>query len=321
MSHAAIYTVIHAPSFAGGRLLLLNRLLRSHAAAIVQADRDSAAVVPQVRLILDDNLTTAHDLRLPVQNAHGDVVHLEIPDHGKLGYGSRAALAEALLDTLPPTAQVEAAVDFALPAALQTPLEAATTLWTALFPDLHVETIPRGSPSPAEVRENAKGLGGITWYTPRHQLAIEELGLTMELVLQGESVCKQQLSPIPAGELGARVKQFLKLNEMKIAELKPLAEQVDPKLIGSWARLRREWRSSMAEFSERAERAGRNRAGIRNTRLHSLAQALRPHNKHQEQGLAFLSACASFQLNYHDFSDYLTTLSHCVGKENVQIPT
>lgn len=327
---AATQTVIHAPSFGGGRLLLLNRLLRCFAKA--KAEREAGVFVAagdereaatnanaEVRLILDDNLTTARDLRFPVQNVHGDVVHLDVPDHGKLGFGSRASFAAALLDTLPSTAQVENAVEFVLPEAQQTPLEAATSLWSQLFPTLHIETIQRGAPSPADARENAQQAAGITWFNNRHQLAMKELGITFELLLEGETACKESLRPIPAGELGASIKLFMADNEKHLAQLKPLAEEVDSKLIGSWARLRREWRSAMTEFSERADRAGRNRVGIRNTRLHGLAQAICPHDATQEQGLSFLTAIASFQLDYHDFSGYLTSLSHCVAQENVQI--
>ena len=323
---AATYTVIHAPSFGGGRLLLLNRLLRCFANAEVQAGAESAAHTgaeastrPEVRLILDDNLTTAKDLRLPVQNVHGDVVHLDVPDHGKLGFGSRAAFSAALLDTLPSTAQVEDAVAFALPQAQQTPLEAATSLWSKLFPTLHIETVRRGAPSPVGAQKNAQKSAGITWFYDRHQLAMKELGISFELVLQGEAACKQSLNPIPAGELGARIKQFMADNEKHLAQLKPLAEEVDSKLIGSWARLRRDWRSSMTDFSERSDRAGRNRVGIRNTRLHGLAQAICPHDMPQERGLSFLTAIASYQVDYQDFSDYLTSLRGCVRQENVQL--
>jgi hypothetical protein len=306
--------VVHAPSFGGGRLLLLNRLLRCFAQAGLEQ-----GVGPEVRLILDDNLTTARDLRLPVQNVHGDVVHLDVPDHGRLGFGSRAAFAAALLDTLPSTAQVEEAVEFALPEAQQTPLEAATALWSRLFPTLHIETIQRGAPSPPGAEQNAQENTGITWFNNRHELAMKELGIPFELLLQGEAACKEELRPIPAGELGASMKQFMAANELQLAALKPLAEEVDTKLIGSWARLRRDWRSSMTEFAERADRAGRNRVGIRNMRLHGLAQAICPHDQPQELGLSFLTAIASFQLGYQDFSGYLTTLSSCAPGENVQL--
>ncbi|MHC4838349.1 MAG: hypothetical protein ACYTF3_09240, partial [Planctomycetota bacterium] len=88
-------TVHHAPSFAGGRLGLLNR--------VMAARQQAAATGSTARLILDDKLTQARDLELAVQNAHGDVVILPVPDHGKLGYGSAAALRAHLEDLLPPT--------------------------------------------------------------------------------------------------------------------------------------------------------------------------------------------------------------------------
>jgi len=320
LENAEKFTVVHAPSFAGGRLTLLNRLLRCSAAAKVAAEATPGAK-PQVRLILDDNLTVAHDLQLPVQNAHGDVVHLEIPDHGKLSVGARLAFRHALLDTLPETAQAQAAIDFVLPQTLQTPLEAASALWSTLFPRLQIETIARGAPSPQGGREMPLPASGITWFTARHRLAMKELGLSAAMVLQGEGTCKKSLSAIPTGKLGKQIKQFLTDNEQHLSLLKPLAAEVDPKLIGSWARLRRDWRAAILEFSERADRSGDNRVGIRNARLHALAQGICPHDAVQEQGLSFLTAIASFQLGYPDFSPHITTLSSCVHEENVQLYT
>lgn len=313
------FTVIHAPSFGGGRLLLLNRILR--ALALAQSSARDALAATQVRLILDDNLTGVRDLRLPVQNANGDVVHLEVPDHGKLGCGSHVAIAEALLDSLPQTAEVAAALRCLLPSPLQTPLEAAAELWSNWFPQLHIESIPRGAASPVNAKIESQKESGITWLDRRHLAAMKELGLTVESVLLGEAYCKEQLVAVPAGELGEQVQAFQENNERHFAALKPLAEEVDARLTGSWLRLRRDVRSAVEEFAERADRAGRNRVGIRNTRLHSLAQAIRPHDQPQERGLSLLTAIASFQLDYHDFSAYLTSLGSCVGRERVQIPT
>jgi|FLOH01.1.fsa_nt_gi hypothetical protein len=320
LENADPFTVVYAPSFAGGRLSLFNCLLRCSAAAI-SASEVTPGARPQVCLILDDNLTAARDLKLPVQNAHGDVVHMEIPDHGKLSVGSRLAFRHALLDTLPETAQVQAAVDFVLPQALQTPLEAASALWSTLFPSLQIETIVRGAPSRLEGPQKHRPASGITWFTARHLLAMQELGLSTEMILQGESACKNSLPPIPAGRLGKQIKHFLAENEQHLALLKPLAAEVDPKLIGSWARLRRDWRASILEFSERADRAGDNRVGIRNARLHTLAQGIRPHDASQERGLSFLTAIASFQLGYPDFSPHITTLMGCMHQESVQLYT
>lgn len=313
------FTVIHAPSFAGGRLLLLNRILRALAAA--QHCTTPGEEAPRVRLILDDNLTALRDLRLPVQNANGDVVHLDIPDHGKLGYGSHVAISEALLDSLPQTAELAEAMKCLLPEPLQTPLESAQQLWSSWFPQLQIECIPRGGTSLDNAKYLAQQDSGITWFDHRHEAAMKELGLPLETVLQGESYCKEQLTAVPAGELGEEVKAFKEDNERHLAALKPLAEEVDARLAGSWLRLKRDVRSAVEEFAERADRSGRNRVGIRNTRLHSLAQAIRPHDQPQERALSLMTAIASFQLDYHDFSAYLTTLVSCVGQEKVQMPT
>jgi len=309
-------TVIHAPSFGGGRLNLFNRLLRALAICSSKEGENT-----EFRLVLDDNLTAAADLRLPIQNVNGDVVHVDIPDHGKLGCGSRAGLTAALLDSLPPGPCVEEVVDFVLPEPLQTPLEAAAEMWSRIFPQLRVECIPRGAGSLIGTKRDALEPTGITWFSARHQTAIQELGLSMDLVLQGEAACRSTLVSIPAGELGKSVRRCIELVEQQLAELKPVAKEVDSKLIGSWARLRRDWRSAINEFSDRADRAGRNRVGIRNSRVHSLAQALCPNDLAQEQGLSFLTAIGSFQLNYQDISGYLTRLSDCAARESVQIHT
>ncbi|MGB0951919.1 MAG: hypothetical protein ACPG31_01720 [Planctomycetota bacterium] len=295
---AAAAPLVLSPGFAGGRLRMFNLLLRA---------------APTTPLILDENLFGAADLRFPVQNAHGDVVSLEVPDHGKLSVGSRAAFTNALLDTLPPTARGAEIVEGLLPEPLMTPLEAAAHQWQSVFPGLAVECIKRGAASPPKTDINAN----ITWASARHIQAMKELGLTEELVLQGESACQATMVPIPAGALGEETEALRESLETKLAAMKPLSEQVDPSLVGAWVRLRRNLRESLDEFASRADKCGRNRGGIRRTRLHSLAQAWRPHDQAQELGLTLLSAVCSFQLNLSNIDGYRTTLGGCVGRESV----
>lgn len=290
--------LVLSPGFAGGRLRVFNLLLRA---------------APDALLVLDENLFGAADLRFPVQNAHGDVVSLEVPDHGKLSFGSRAAFTNALLDTLPPTARGVDFVEALLPQPLMTPLEAAAFFWQNHFPNLQVECIKRGQPSPPKTEEASH----ITWASARHLQAIKELGLSEELVLQGESACQETLVPIPAGALGEQTEALRESTESTLAAMKDLAEQVDPSLVGAWVRLRRNMRESMDEFADRADKCGRNRGGIRRTRLHALAQGWRPHDQPQELGLTLLSAVCSFQLDLSNIDAYRTTLGGCVGRESV----
>lgn len=290
--------VVLPPAFLGGRLRFFNRVLR----AVAEAGDPS-----HVQLVLDANRLRASDLRLPIQNAHGDVVHLDVPDHGKLGHGSRAAVRNALLDTLPQTAELEPALDLLLPQPLQTPLESAAELWPTLFPGLGVECIPRGAPSPEESPAPAP----ITWLAPRHQQCLQELGLSVEDGLAGEAHCRRLLPTLPAGELGDVVLELKEHAEARLKRLKGLAEEVDSSLVGAWVRFRRDLRGAVDEFASKAERCGKNRLGVRAARLHALAQALRPHDQAQEDGLSLLSAVASFPMDWRELSGPTTTLSAC----------
>lgn len=290
--------IVVSPGFAGGRLRVFNLLLQAG---------------PQPHLILNENLFGASDLKFPVQNSHGDVVSLEVPDHGKLGHGSRAAFANALADTLPPTSRGLDLVDSLLPQPMKTPMEAAAELWQVVFPDLQLECVQRGQTGPPATKKPS----GITWASARHIQAMQELGLKENQVLQGESACQALLVPIPTGELGEQTVALRETAETSLATMKALAQLVDPSLVGAWVRLRRNLRESLDEFSDRADKCGRNRGGIRRTRLHALAQAWRPHDQTQEDGLSLMSAVCSYQLDLSTTEAYRTTLCGCVGPESV----
>lgn len=299
-------TLVVTPGCVGGRLRTFNLILSAFHVAAGQGKGVSSPT-----LILDENLFGAQDLRLPIQNAHGDVVSLEVPDHGKFGHGSRAAFENALRDTLPQTGEVSDALDALLPPALQTPLEAATTLWSRCFPKLQIETVRRGAPSPPATEL----LTGITWGSARHFITLKDLGLKPEHVLEGESACLERLVPVPAGELGEITEQLRESVEGQLLAAKKVAAEVDPSLVGAWVRLRRILREALDTFAERADRCGRNRGGIRRARLHGLAQALRPHGGPQETGLSLLSAAASFPLEPAHPPTLPTSFSPCAGAE------
>ncbi len=298
---------VTSPGFGGGRLKLFNRLF------VDFAEFRAGRLSQRPFLVLDENLFGADDLRFPVQNAHGDVVFLEVPDHGKLGHGSRIAFRNALCDTMPPTAELEQAIDFLLPPPLQSPLEAAKELWQRLFPDLEIEVIRRGAPSAGA----SWPLSGITWASARHFQTMRELRLSEELVLAGEEACLKSLVPVPAGELGEKLQELRQGAEEALQQLKPLAADVDPSLVGAWVRLRRNLRQELDDFAERADRCGRNRSGIRRARLHALAQALRPHGQAQETHLSLCTAMASFQLDVRQPSSLLTSFLCCEGGQKL----
>ena len=269
--------------------------------------------MPGPTLILDENLFGERDLRLPVQNAHGDVVALEIPDHGNFSHASRAAFENALLDTVPQTAEVEQTLATLLPPALMSPSEAAQGFWASTFPGMEIEVVRRGAPSPPCTKEST----GISWGSARHFQTIQDLGLTPEQALEGEAACLARLVPIPAGELGVLTERLRESTEQHLREAKPIAAKVDPSLVGAWARLRRNLRESLDEFAERADRCGRNRSGIRRTRLHALAQALRPQGGPQEDGMSLFSAMASFQLDPQKNATQLTSFEGCSRAEKL----
>ncbi|MFK5955625.1 MAG: bacillithiol biosynthesis BshC [Planctomycetota bacterium] len=299
-------TVVITPGFAGGRLRSFNLILCALQANIHEGGTE-------VHLVLDENLFGKDDLRYPVQNAHGDVVYLDIPDHGKLSHGSRAAFRNALADTLPATADCERAMDDLLPKALATPLEAAHTFWADVFPNLSIETVRRGAPAPPTTMESPN----ITWGSARHFQTIKELGLELAWIFDSERRCLQELVPVPAGALGAATETLRTTIETQLQAVKKLSADVDPNLIGAWSRLRRNMREDMDQFANRADRCGSSRSGIQRQRVHSLTQALRPHDKVQEENLALISAVASFQLPYRNQDRCLTSLRSCQGPEKL----
>lgn len=299
-------SIVVSPGFAGGHLKTFNQILCAFFAK-------QGGATEEIHLVLDENLFCKQDLRFPVQNAHGDVVYLEVPDHGKLSHGSRAAFKNALQDSLPPTSEGEAAIAHMLPKAMATPMEAAQEFWADVFPDLSIELIVRGAPSPVSSRESP----GITWGSARHFQTIKELGLDLKWVFESEQRCMKELVPIPAGALGEATENLREAMAIQLSAVKKASADVDPNLIGAWSRLRRNMREDLDQFAERADRCGSSRSGIQRQRVHALTQALRPHDRPQEDNLTLMSAANSFQLHYRDQKRCLTSLSACQGPERL----
>lgn len=298
--------IVVTPGFAGGRLKTFNLIL-----CALYAEQECSP--SDLQLVLDENLFDKQDLRFPVQNAHGDVVYLEVPDHGKLSHSSRASFQNALQDSLPPTAEGEAAIAHMLPEALATPLEAAHAFWSDVFPNLAIEEVRRGAPSPAP----SQVCPGITWGSARHFQTIKELGLSLEWIFESEQRCLKELVPIPAGALGEATEKLRDAMAAHLSLVKKASADVDPNLIGAWSRLQRNMREDLNQFAERADRCGSSRSGIQRQRVHALTQALRPHDRSQEDNLTLMSAATSFQLHYRDQDRCMTSLSACQGPERL----
>lgn len=299
-------TVVVSPGFAGGRLKTFNLILCALQTNQVQRQKEAC-------LVLDENLFNKQDLRFPVQNAHGDVVYLEVPDHGKLSHASRVAYQNALADSLPETLEGQAAIAHMLPPALATPLEAAVEFWTGVFPNLSIETVKRGDTSPGP----SSGGPGITWGSARHFHTIKELGLELAWIFESEARCHEELIPVPAGALGEATLALREAMSEHLSAVKERSADVDPNLIGAWSRLRRNMREDLDQFAAKAERCGNSRHGILRHRVHALAQALRPHDLPQEDHLSLMSAATSFQLHYQDQERCITSLNACQGPERL----
>jgi len=299
--------VHHAPAFAAGRVELLNQVLF----AVLEARQQQR----QATLVLDANLLQEKDFTLSVQNDHGDVVHIPVPDHGTLGHGSRAKLLLYLQDLLPQTADLRECLDLVFPEAGQSPLEAAAHWWAKLLPELNIEAVGYGaSPKkPATPVPDTK----LLWLSSRLHQVLKDFGFTQADVEQGENHCRQLLPRVPVGELESELQQLEDQIQQGLGRMKSLTAEVDASLVGAWVRLRRDLLAATDAFAQSADRGGRNRTGTRGARLHALAQVVRPHEQHQAEGLSLLSLVASHQWHPSRIESYLTSLSHCKGPERL----
>jgi len=302
-------TVHHAPSFAGGHLEFLNQVL--------EAVAKSRQIGTTPHLVLDANLLREADLQLAVQNAHGDVVVLPVPDHGKMGHGSAAKLRLLLEDLLPAVAELDSLLDLTLPTPGQTPLDAAAAWWQQLLPELHIHAIGFGVSPPAEllagVARTDSMMRNHLWLSSRLVEVMQDFPLSALDLLAGENHCRLQLPRVPVGELEEELQILEKRQQESLARLKPLAAQVEDGLVGAWLRLRRDLAAATKAFAGSADRSGRNRLGTRGARLHALAQVAAPHGETQDQGLSLLSLAASHQWHPSRIEAYITSITTCEG--------
>lgn len=277
------------PALAGGRLREFHRALwLAH-----RADREHRAAY----LVVDPSLASPEDRDLWLLDAQGNPCRLPGSESGTLSEGGRAALLSAARDRMPGTAEAEPALDALLPRPGDSPLEATIELWEQLFealPNYHicaVEQAPHDGVflDPADVPE-------VVWVSPRHRQAMHELGVPLEVVLAGESALKDELAQRDTGEVRRIAKRMEVQLDADLAALKEAIAQQSPGMLGSWNRYRRASRKAAAEFRRASERFERNRKGIRGSRLHALAQGLRPHDRSQQDYLGLVCAVALFHL-------------------------
>jgi hypothetical protein len=294
--------VVHAPSLAGGPLRLLNRLLQALGEARARSpDGEPWSAV----LCIDPVRSRSRDRALFLLNEAGDPVTLHGPEGGVLDEDTRASLLAALTDTLPPTAEARTIGERLLPAAGSEPSDASRMLWESLLGPSGLEVVGfhADQPEAAAVGEppwqecERIDEREVTWFGPRHLSFLEEMRVAPAAALRGEHVLRESLSPRDASGVvrdAAALEQ--KWNE-DLGRIEKQVEEEDPRLVGAWMRLRREVRRSARDFRRRVERNTRNRSGIRGSRLHRLAQGLRPLDGPQEDRIGLVTAAASFGLD------------------------
>jgi hypothetical protein len=291
-------TVVASPAFAGGRLQTFNRLLLAAA---------RGGGTDAVEFVLDEHRASERDLVLRVLNAHGDPVGLPAPHRGVIrDERERALWSAALLDVMPPTLAAAGAVETFLPRAGASLSEAATELWSILWPELRVRTIARGD-APAADDGGAAG-HALVWIGAHQRKALDELGVSAEEIVSAGEDAAARYRPSLQGELAAGIESLRSALEGPLAELRPLAHEVDPTLVGAWSRMDRAMRRGVADFTVAAERCLDNHSGIRRSRWHAAAQALRPAEEPQESGMGLLAAVALFGLRTERRHEYVERL-------------
>ena len=278
-----------APALAGGRLRDFNRALWLLHQATAQGR--------EAWVILDEACEGEGDRDLWLLDAQGNPCRLPGPETGRFSEHGRAALLAAARDRMPGTGEAEPALDRLLPRPGDSPLEAALELWQQLLAGVPGVRVIAAAALEQEV-ECLDPTDGpeIVWIGPRHQQAMRELGVPVEVVLAGEAALKDELAQRQSGEVPRRAKQLESELDAGLAGLREAITEESPGLLGSWNRYRRAARKAMAEFRRARDRFERNRKGIRGNRLHALAQGLRPHDQAQEDFLGLVCAMALFRL-------------------------
>jgi hypothetical protein len=247
---------------------------------------------------LDPQLLSAEDHDLWLLDAHGNPTRLPGSESGRLHATARASLLAAARDRMPGTAEAEDALDRLLPRPDESLIEAAEDWWGELLGE-HVDLLRLDlQEAPSDVAWlDRDAIPELLWVGPRHQRAMQELAVPIEIVLQGEAALKDELAGRHRGQIGSLAKQLDRQLDKGLAQLKAAIEAESPGMLGSWSRFRRAARKASAEFRRASDRFERNRRGIRGNRLHALAQGLRPHDGRQEDYLGLVCAMALFRLD------------------------
>lgn len=294
MSDSASLRLVCAPGFAGGRLRHWNQALW----LLVEARRRGPGC--QAELIFDARKLTRADLDLSLLNLHGDPVRLAGPPQGILADAEqRQSFLARALDHLPLDEQRRDLLEHFLPLPQESLLEASVRLFREFTQPLGLVVSAReaGSTSPAP-EEHAWTPGPeITWLSARHLLALRRLGLQPRDGLAGEANLRRAATPQDGNPVLDSLGQLESVVASQVQQLQAAVEDQEPRLQGSWLRLRRDARRATTRFRRAAARSLRNRDGIRGSQLHALAQGLRPADGPQQDGLSLAFASSAFGLD------------------------
>ncbi len=299
-------------------------------------------------LVLDESCAADGDDTLRALDAKGN--WLRLPGTPALGCSAaeRAALFAAALDRMPGTAEAGPALERLLPPAGMPWLDAAVALWSQLL---------GGSGGKSDRRDNGGRSGGgggsssgtaggggglrvvragdfqarpedraldlttmptVVWMGPRHFQALAELGLEAGDALAGEDALLHKVKQRDGSRTHLAGAALAADFERGLAQLRQAILSEGPGLLGSWARLRRTGKRALRDHQHAAERFHRNRRGIRGSRVHALAQAVRPGGGVQSECLGLVCAAALFRLDLDRLVEHCQ-LFHGAGPQDTVI--
>lgn len=293
--------VVLPPAFAGGSLGHFNALLW----ACAWNQRNNAA--GPVRVYLDQELIQEKDRDLFVLNVRGDPVRIPGTPNGILSEHERRSLTAALVDTLPPDSSTKERIQEFLPAPESLPVNSSKILWKNILGKKidFVSELPKmdnlGRQIQSDLRQEASNLWRppeLIWLGPSQSQTLSDLGLSPQQALGGERSLKRTLSKSRTTALDGAIRALQDDVQAHLLKLEKLVRSEDLGLFGAWARLRRDQKRSLQDFHRRVDRSMRSRHGIQASRLHGLAQSLRPGDKPQQEHFSLLAAVLLFRIRF-----------------------